>query len=152
MRSLLMLQMNMWIKHSKLWCSCRCNWWRYSILCVLNLKNLGIDKIWVKLKPTTQFCLTSISIKSWRRHGCTCCTSTQLPYGEMSLDDDHYIVKIDIPEKLLTCMELCSKHHRLKHYLSAANSIWNWWDFYLKNAWILEGHLQQLKKLSHCFS
>ncbi len=57
-----------------------------SILCVLNLKNLGIDKIWVKAKTKAHHTILShsISIKSSsrRRHGCTCCTSTQLPYGE----------------------------------------------------------------------
>ena len=78
-----------------------------SILCVLHLKNIGVEKIWVKAKSKSHHMILShlgISkiIHPEEDMGVRIAQSLCYPMVSryMALEDNHYIVKIEIDEKL----------------------------------------------------
>ncbi|MFT4020548.1 MAG: TrkA family potassium uptake protein [Acinetobacter sp.] len=78
-----------------------------SILCVLNLKNLGVKNIWVKAKTKAHHMILSHLgvhkiIHPEEDMGIRVAQTLSYPMVSryMSLEDDHYIVKVLIPENL----------------------------------------------------
>ncbi|MFC6052560.1 potassium transporter TrkA [Acinetobacter sp. Ac_877] len=78
-----------------------------SILCVLHLKNLGVEKIWVKAKSKAHhMILTHLGIckiiHPEEDMGVRIAQSLSYPMVSryMALNDDHYLVKVDITENL----------------------------------------------------
>ena len=78
-----------------------------SILCVLHLKNLGVEKIWVKAKSKAHhMILTHIGIckiiHPEEDMGVRVAQSLSYPMVSryMALNDDHYLVKVEITENL----------------------------------------------------
>ncbi len=78
-----------------------------SILCVLHLKNLGVEKIWVKAKSKAHhMILTHLGIckiiHPEEDMGVRVAQSLSYPMVSryMALNDDHYLVKVEITEKL----------------------------------------------------
>ncbi|WP_111892151.1 potassium channel family protein [Acinetobacter sp. MB5] len=78
-----------------------------SILCVLNLKNLGVEKIWVKAKTKSHHMILSHLgvdkiIHPEEDMGIRIAHTLSYPIVSryMSLEDDRFIVKIIIPEHL----------------------------------------------------
>lgn len=78
-----------------------------SILCVLHLKNLGVEKIWVKAKSKAHhMILTHLGIckiiHPEEDMGVRVAQSLSYPMVSryMALNDDHYLVKVDIKENL----------------------------------------------------
>jgi trk system potassium uptake protein len=78
-----------------------------SILCVLHLKNLGIQKIWAKAKSKAHhMILTHLGVDKIihpeEDMGVRIAQSLSYPMVSryMSLDDNHYIVKVEIKENL----------------------------------------------------
>ncbi|MEX7477260.1 TrkA family potassium uptake protein, partial [Acinetobacter baumannii] len=76
----------------------------------------------------------------------------------MSLDDEHYIVKIDIPEKLngINLYGIMQQAPQVKTLLVKRQQqilfeTEETFTLQTHDILILEGHLQQLKKLSNCF-
>lgn len=74
-----------------------------SILCVLHLKNMGVKKIWVKAKSKAHhMILTHLNVEKIihpeEDMGVRVAQSLSYPMVSryMSLEDDHYIVKIEI--------------------------------------------------------
>ena len=77
-----------------------------SILCVLNLSNLGVNKIWVKAKTKAHHAILSrLSVHKiiHPEQDMGIQTAQALHYPMVSrympLDDDHYIIKILVAEK-----------------------------------------------------
>lgn len=136
-----------------------------SILCVLNLKNLGIDKIWVKAKTKAHHTILSHLninkiIHPEEDMGVRVAQALNYPIVSryMSLDDDHYIVKIDIPEKLngINLYGIMQQAPQVKTLLVKRQQqilfeTEETFTLQTHDILILEGHLQQLKKLSNCF-
>ncbi len=78
-----------------------------SILCVLHLKNLGVEKIWVKAKSKAHhMILTHLGIckiiHPEKDMGVRVAQSLSYPMVSryMALNDDHYLVKVEITENL----------------------------------------------------
>ncbi len=78
-----------------------------SILCVLHLRNMGIEKIWVKAKSASHhMILTHLGIKKIihpeEDMGIRIAQSLSYPMVSryMILGDNHYIVKVEIPKIL----------------------------------------------------
>ena len=78
-----------------------------SILCVLHLKNLGVEKIWVKAKSKAHhMILTHLGIckiiHPEEDMGVRVAQSLSYPMVSryMALNDDHYLVKVEITENL----------------------------------------------------
>jgi trk system potassium uptake protein TrkA len=76
-----------------------------SILCVLHLKNLGIDKIWVKAKSKAHhMILTHLGVNKIihpeEDMGVRIAQSLSYPMVSryMALDDNHFIVKVELKE------------------------------------------------------
>lgn len=76
-----------------------------SILCVLHLKNLGIEKIWVKAKSKAHhMILTHLSVNKIihpeEDMGVRIAQSLSYPMVSryMALEDNHYIVKVELKE------------------------------------------------------
>ncbi|MCW8692912.1 potassium channel family protein, partial [Acinetobacter baumannii] len=136
-----------------------------SILCVLNLKNLGIDKIWVKAKTKAHHTILSHLninkiIHPEEDMGVRVAQALNYPMVSryMSLDDEHYIVKIDIPEKLngINLYGIMQQAPQVKTLLVKRQQqilfeTEETFTLQTHDILILEGHLQQLKKLSNCF-
>lgn len=137
-----------------------------SILCVLNLKNLGVEKILVKAKTKAHHTILSHLNVSKIIHpeedmGVRVAQALNYPMVSryMALDDDHYIVKVPVNENLnnvnlsgILKQETNIKLLLLKRdqqilYETDAN-------FTLKtdDVLILEGSLSHLRKLSGCFA
>ncbi|MCH7390054.1 potassium channel family protein [Acinetobacter dispersus] len=137
-----------------------------SILCVLNLKNLGVEKILVKAKTKAHHTILSHLNVSKIIHpeedmGVRVAQALNYPMVSryMALDDDHYIVKVPVNEKLnnvnlsgILKQEpniklLLLKRNQQIHYETDAN-----FTLQTGDVLILEGSLSHLRKLSGCFA
>ncbi|MCJ8160741.1 potassium channel family protein [Acinetobacter zhairhuonensis] len=136
-----------------------------SILCVLHLKNLGIEKIWVKAKSESHHMILSHLginkiIHPEEDMGVRIAQSLSYPMVSryMSLENDRYIVKVEIKDnlhglRLQTISEYNTEiklilHKRGKDVLYHAdpNLILQRGDII-----VVEGHLEQLRRLSNRF-
>ena len=136
-----------------------------SILCVLHLKNLGIEKIWVKAKSKSHHMILSHLginkiIHPEEDMGVRVAQSLSYPMVSryMSLEDDRYMVKIEIKDNLhgtrfQTIREYNSEINVILHkrgkdlsYQVDPNLILQRGDII-----VVEGHLEQLRKLSNRF-
>lgn len=136
-----------------------------SILCVLHLKNMGVEKIWVKAKSKAHhMILTHLNVNKIihpeEDMGIRIAQSLSYPMVSryMSLDDDHYIVKVEIKENLVgtrfrTVMDHVPEvrtilHKRAKEisYSVDPNLILQEHDII-----IVEGQLEPLRRLSKHF-
>lgn len=136
-----------------------------SILCVLNLKNLGVEKILVKAKTKAHHTILSHLnitkiIHPEEDMGVRVAQALNYPMVSryMALDDDHYIIKVPIKEKLqgVNLSGLMHLSSQVKLLLVKRNNqIFYETDssFTLNqgDVLILEGLLKDLKKLSECF-
>ncbi|ENW05083.1 potassium channel family protein [Acinetobacter beijerinckii] len=136
-----------------------------SILCVLNLKNLGVEKILVKAKTKAHHTILSHLnitkiIHPEEDMGVRVAQALNYPMVSryMALDDDHYIIKVPIKEKLqgVNLSGLMHLSPQVKLLLVKRNNqIFYETDssFTLNqgDVLILEGLLKDLKKLSECF-
>ncbi|UTO20982.1 TrkA family potassium uptake protein [Acinetobacter sp. Z1] len=136
-----------------------------SILCVLNLKNLGVEKILVKAKTKAHHTILSHLnitkiIHPEEDMGVRVAQALNYPMVSryMALDDDHYIIKVPIKEKLqgVNLFGLMQLSPQVKLLLVKRNNqIFYETDssFTLNqgDVLILEGLLKDLKKLSECF-
>ncbi|MCH7312954.1 TrkA family potassium uptake protein [Acinetobacter sp. ANC 3882] len=137
-----------------------------SILCVLNLKNLDVEKILVKAKTKAHHTILSHLNVSKIIHpeedmGVRVAQALNYPMVSryMALDDDHYIVKVPVNEKLnhvnlsgILKQEPNIKLLLLKRdqqilYETDAN-----FTLQTGDVLILEGSLSHLRKLSGCFA
>ncbi|ENW81379.1 hypothetical protein F909_02670 [Acinetobacter sp. ANC 3929] len=137
-----------------------------SILCVLNLKNLDVEKILVKAKTKAHHTILSHLNVNKIIHpeedmGVRVAQALNYPMVSryMALDDDHYIVKVPVNEKLnnvnlsgILKQEPNIKLLLLKRdqqilYETDAN-----FTLQTGDVLILEGSLSHLRKLSGCFA
>ncbi|EKU54710.1 putative Ktr system potassium uptake protein A [Acinetobacter sp. WC-323] len=137
-----------------------------SILCVLNLKNLGVEKILVKAKTKAHHTILSHLNVSKIIHpeedmGVRVAQALNYPMVSryMALDDDHYIVKVPVNEKLnnVNLSGILKQEPNIKLLLLKRDQqIFYDTDpnFTLKtdDVLILEGSLSHLRKLSGCFA
>ncbi|KYQ83297.1 potassium transporter TrkA [Acinetobacter sp. NRRL B-65365] len=137
-----------------------------SILCVLNLKNLGVEKILVKAKTKAHHTILSHLNVSKIIHpeedmGVRVAQALNYPMVSryMALDDDHYIVKVPVNEKLnnINLSGILKQEPNIKLLLLKRNQqIFYETDpnFTLQtdDVLILEGSLSHLRKLSGCFA
>lgn len=137
-----------------------------SILCVLNLKNLGVEKILVKAKTKAHHTILSHLNVSKIIHpeedmGVRVAQALNYPMVSryMALDDDHYIVKVPVNEKLnnINLSGILKQEPNIKLLLLKRDQqIFYDTDpnFTLKtdDVLILEGSLSHLRKLSGCFA
>jgi trk system potassium uptake protein TrkA len=136
-----------------------------SILCVLNLKNLGVERILVKAKTKAHHTILSHLnitkiIHPEEDMGVRVAQALNYPMVSryMALDDDHFIIKVPIKEKLhgINLSGLMRLAPNVKLLLVKRNKeIFYETDtnFRLNQGYvlILEGLLNNLKKLSECF-
>lgn len=137
-----------------------------SILCVLNLKNLGVEKILVKAKTKAHHTILSHLNVSKIIHpeedmGVRVAQALNYPMVSryMALDDDHYIVKVPVNEKLnnINLSGILKQEPNIKLLLLKRDQqIFYDTDpnFTLQtdDVLILEGSLNHLRKLSGCFA
>ncbi|MDR2062785.1 MAG: TrkA family potassium uptake protein [Acinetobacter sp.] len=137
-----------------------------SILCVLNLKNLGVEKILVKAKTKAHHTILSHLNVSKIIHpeedmGVRVAQALNYPMVSryMALDDDHYIVKVPVNEKLnnVNLSGILKQEPNIKLLLLKRDQqIFYDTDpnFTLKtdDVLILEGSVSHLRKLSGCFA
>ena len=137
-----------------------------SILCVLNLKNLGVEKILVKAKTKAHHTILSHLNVSKIIHpeedmGVRVAQALNYPMVSryMALDDDHYIVKVPVNEKLnnINLSGILKQEPNIKLLLLKRDQqIFYETDpnFTLQtdDVLILEGSLGHLRKLSGCFA
>jgi len=136
-----------------------------SILCVLHLKNLGVPKIWVKAKTKAHHMILSHLhvdkiIHPEEDMGVRVAQALNYPMVSryMPLNDDHFIVKVEIPKHLngVHLLGLIDATHHIKTILLQRGK-----DIIYdpepscavqsKDILIIEGHLEPLKKLSKRF-
>ena len=136
-----------------------------SILCVLNLKNLGVDKVLVKAKTKAHHTILSHLNVSKIIHpeedmGVRVAQALNYPMVSryMALDDDHYIVKVPVQEKLnhVNLSGILKQEPNIKLLLLKRNQQILYEtdvNFTLQagDVLILEGSLSHLRKLSGCF-
>ena len=136
-----------------------------SILCVLNLKNLGMDKVWVKAKTKAHHTILSHLninkiIHPEEDMGVRVAQALNYPMVSryMALDDDHYIVKVPVQEKLnhVNLSGILKQEPNIKLLLLKRNQQILYEtdvNFTLQagDVLILEGSLSHLRKLSGCF-
>lgn len=136
-----------------------------SILCVLNLKNLGVEKILVKAKTKAHHTILSHLnitkiIHPEEDMGVRVAQALNYPMVSryMALDDDHYIIKVPIKEKLqgVNLSGLMQLSPQVKLLLVKRNNqiFYETDSIFTLNqgdVLILEGLLKDLKKLSECF-
>ena len=136
-----------------------------SILCVLNLKNLGVDKVLVKAKtkahhPILSHLNASKIIHPEEDMGVRVAQALNYPMVSryMALDDDHYIVKVPVQEKLnhVNLSGILKQEPNIKLLLLKRNQQILYEtdvNFTLQagDVLILEGSLSHLRKLSGCF-
>ncbi|ESK56022.1 potassium channel family protein [Acinetobacter tjernbergiae] len=136
-----------------------------SILCVLNLKNLGLDKILVKAKTKAHHTILSHLNVSKIIHpeedmGVRVAQALNYPMVSryMALDDDHYIVKVPVQEKLnhVNLSGILKQEPNIKLLLLKRDQQILYEtdvNFTLQagDVLILEGSLSHLRKLSGCF-
>lgn len=137
-----------------------------SILCVLNLKNLGVEKILVKAKTKAHHTILSHLNISKIIHpeedmGVRVAQALNYPMVSryMSLDDDHYIVKVPVNEKLnnvnlsgILKQEPNIKLLLLKRQQQIFYETDSHFTLQTDDVLILEGSLGHLRKLSGCFA
>ncbi|ENX34085.1 hypothetical protein F889_02749 [Acinetobacter colistiniresistens] len=137
-----------------------------SILCVLNLKNLGVEKILVKAKTKAHHTILSHLNVSKIIHpeedmGVRVAQALNYPMVSryMALDDDHYIVKVPVNEKLnqVNLSGILKQEPNIKLLLLKRDQQILYEtdaNFTLKtdDVLILEGSLSHLRKLSGCFA
>ena len=136
-----------------------------SILCVLHLKNLGVPKIWVKAKTKAHHMILSHLhvdkiIHPEEDMGVRVAQALNYPMVSryMALNDDHFIVKVEIPKHLngVHLLGLIDATHHINTILLQRGK-----DIIYdpepscavqsKDILIIEGHLEPLKKLSKRF-
>ena len=136
-----------------------------SILCVLNLKNLGVDKVLVKAKTKAHHTILSHLNVSKIIHpeedmGVRVAQALNYPMVSryMALDDDHYIVKVPVQVKLnhVNLSGILKQEPNIKLLLLKRNQQILYEtdvNFTLQagDVLILEGSLSHLRKLSGCF-
>ena len=136
-----------------------------SILCVLHLKNMGVNKIWVKAKTKAHHMILSHLgidkiIHPEEDMGVRVAQALNYPMVSryMALEDDHFIVRINIENKLegvhlFGLINQVAKVHLL--LLKRGKEIFYEPapDFTLKygDILIIEGSLEQLQRLSMRF-
>ncbi|MFK4050150.1 potassium channel family protein [Acinetobacter venetianus] len=137
-----------------------------SILCVLNLKSLGVEKILVKAKTKAHHTILSHLditkiIHPEEDMGVRVAQALNYPMVSryMSLDHDHYIIKVPVNEKLnnvnlsgILAQEPNIKLLLLKRDQQILYEIDTNFTLKTGDVLILEGLLNHLKKLSGCFS
>lgn len=136
-----------------------------SILCVLNLKNLGVEKILVKAKTKAHHTILSHLnitkiIHPEEDMGIRVAQALNYPMVSryMALDHDHYIIKVPVHEKLnkvnlsgILKQEPHIKLLLLKRDEQIIYEIDSSFTLQTGDVLILEGLLTHLKKLSGCF-
>lgn len=136
-----------------------------SILCVLNLKNLGVDKILVKAKTKAHHTILSHLNVSKIIHpeedmGVRVAQALNYPMVSryMALDDDRYIVKVPVQAKLnhVNLSGILKQEPNIKLLLLKRDQQILYEtdvNFTLQagDVLILEGSLNHLRKLSGCF-
>ena len=136
-----------------------------SILCVLNLKNLGVEKILVKAKTKAHHTILSHLnitkiIHPEEDMGVRVAQALNYPMVSryMALDHDHYIIKVPVHEKLnkvnlsgILKQEPHIKLLLLKRDEQIIYEIDSSFTLQTGDVLILEGLLTHLKKLSVCF-
>ena len=136
-----------------------------SILCVLNLKNLGISKILVKAKTKAHHTILSHLnitkiIHPEEDMGVRVAQALNYPMVSryMELDHDHYIIKVPVHEKLnkVNLSGILKQEPHIKLLLLKRNEqiiyeIDSSFTLQTGDVVILEGLLIHLKKLSGCF-
>lgn len=136
-----------------------------SILCVLNLKNLGVDKILVKAKTKAHHTILSHLNVSKIIHpeedmGVRVAQALNYPMVSryMALDDDHYIVKVPVQEKLnhVNLSGILKQEPNIKLLLLKRDQQILYetdvnFTLQVGDVLILEGSLSHLRKLSGCF-
>ena len=136
-----------------------------SILCVLNLKNLGVDKILVKAKTKAHHTILSHLnvikiIHPEEDMGVRVAQALNYPMVSryMALDDDRYIVKVPVQAKLnhVNLSGILKQEPNIKLLLLKRDQQILYEtdvNFTLQagDVLILEGSLSHLRKLSGCF-
>ncbi len=136
-----------------------------SILCVLHLKNMGVENILAKAKTNAHHMILShFNIKKIihpeEDMGVRVAQALNYPWVSryMSLGDDHYIVKVVIPLHLrgVNLLGLINKANDitivlLKRQQQLVCNIDSKLTLELNDILVLEGPLQELKKLSNRF-
>jgi trk system potassium uptake protein TrkA len=136
-----------------------------SILCVLNLKNLGVEKTLVKAKTKAHHTILSHLnitkiIHPEEDMGVRVAQALNYPMVSryMALDHDHYIIKVPVHEKLnkvnlsgILKQEPHIKLLLLKRDEQIIYEIDSSFTLQTGDVLILEGLLTHLKKLSGCF-
>ena len=136
-----------------------------SILCVLNLKNLGVDKVLVKAKTKAHHTILSHLNVSKIIHpeedmGVRVAQALNYPMVSryMALDDDRYIVKVPVQAKLnhVNLSGILKQEPNIKLLLLKRDQQILYEtdvNFTLQagDVIILEGSLSHLRKLSGCF-
>lgn len=136
-----------------------------SILCVLHLKNMGVENILAKAKTNAHHMILShFNIKKIihpeEDMGVRVAQALNYPWVSryMSLGDDHYIVKVVIPLHLrgVNLLGLINKANDitivlLKRQQQVVCNIDSELTLELNDILVLEGPLQELKKLSNRF-
>ena len=136
-----------------------------SILCVLHLKNIGVEKIWVKAKSKSHHMILShlgISkiIHPEEDMGVRVAQALNYPMVSryMALDDDRYIVKVPVQAKLnhVNLSGILKQEPNIKLLLLKRDQQILYEtdvNFTLQagDVLILEGSLSHLRKLSGCF-
>ena len=136
-----------------------------SILCVLNLKNLGVEKILVKAKTKAHHTILSHLnitkiIHPEEDMGVRVAQALNYPMVSryMALDHDHYIIKVPVHEKLnkvnlsgILKQEPHIKVLLLKRDEQIIYEIDSSFTLQTGDVLILVGLLTHLKKLSGCF-
>ncbi|HQW52609.1 MAG TPA: TrkA family potassium uptake protein [Acinetobacter sp.] len=136
-----------------------------SILCVLNLKNLGISKILAKTKTKAhQAILSHLNITKIihpeEDMGVRVAQALNYPMVSryMELDHDHYIIKVPVHEKLnkVNLSGILKQEPHIKLLLLKRNEqiiyeIDSSFTLQTGDVVILEGLLIHLKKISGCF-
>ncbi|MFC3901287.1 trk system potassium uptake protein TrkA [Acinetobacter marinus] len=136
-----------------------------SILCVLHLKNMGVENIWVKAKTSAHHMILShFKIKKIihpeEDMGVRVAQALNSPWVSryMSLGDDHYIVKVIIPLHLrgVNLLGLINKANDIKIILLKRQNkvvcdIQADTTLELNDVLVIEGPVEELKKLSNRF-
>ena len=136
-----------------------------SILCVLNLSNLGVKKIWVKAKTKAHHAILSRLnvdkiIHPEEDMGVQTAQALNYPMVSryMPIDDDHYIIKIPVAEKF-NGVHLIGLTQQIPHVkillVKRGQQVWYQTppEFTLQahDIVIVEGAIHHLKKFSTIF-